>query len=158
MEYDKFKIHCVILFIICSSISSFLNISVAQNNSKADAIVGKWLTEDKDAIVQIFKSKGKYYGRLFWIKDPLDEDGKPKLDKENPDPELRSRPLKGLIFLHGFVYDEDDNEWEDGKIYDPKTGNTYSSYMELDGNNTLNLRGYIGFSVFGRTSVWTRKD
>lgn len=134
------------------------NLSTAQTNDEADAIVGKWLTEDKDAIVHIFKNNGKYYGRLFWLKDPLDENGKLKSDKENPDEKLRSRPIKGLLFLYGFVYDEDDEEWEDGKIYDPKSGNTYSSYIKLADKNTLNLRGYIGFSLFGRTSVWTRKE
>jgi uncharacterized protein (DUF2147 family) len=60
--------------------------------------------------------------------------------------------------MTNFVYDED-NVWNDGKIYDPKTGKTYSCKMTLSGNKkSLDVRGFIGFSLIGRTSVWTRAD
>lgn len=124
---------------------------------KADDIVGKWLNADKDAHIQIYKENGKYFGKLVWLKEPIDpETGKPKLDKHNPDAKLTSRKTLGLVILEHFVFDED--EWEDGSIYDPKSGNTYNSYIELDGKNTMNVRGYIGKSWMGlgRTAIWTR--
>lgn len=131
---------------ICLSISVF--------GQQADAILGTWLTEKKDAHVQIFKTGNRYFGKLVWIKDPFQADGKtPKVDKENPDPALRKRTLLNLVFLHGFVFD--DGIWKDGKIYDPESGKTYSAKMKLNGN-VLDLRGYIGFSALGRTSSWTR--
>jgi len=63
--------------------------------------------------------------------------------------------LLGLQILKNFVYDAQDKEWEDGTIYDPKNGKTYSCIMTLSGNN-LNVRGYVGISMLGRTGVWTK--
>ena len=61
----------------------------------------------------------------------------------------------GLQILSGFRY-AGDGTWEAGKIYDPKNGKTYSCKMRLDGEN-LKIRGFIGISLFGRTTVWSRK-
>jgi len=123
---------------------------------KADDITGIWLTKDKKAKVEIYKEPNNTYsGKIVWLKEPIDTTtGKPKVDKENPEEELRSRPLLGLKMLHDFVFDYD--EWEDGKIYDPNKGSTYSSYMELVNPDSLRLRGYIGLSFIGRTSYWKR--
>ncbi|NCA86654.1 MAG: DUF2147 domain-containing protein [Clostridia bacterium] len=121
-------------------------------------INGIWLNEDKDAHVEIENRNGKYYGEIVWLKTPIDEaTGKAKLDKENPDGELQKRPLMGLQLLSGFVFDGDD-EWEDGTIYDPKSGKTYSCYMEFTDKtkDKLKVRGYIGVSLLGRTTYWTR--
>ncbi len=120
----------------------------------ADAIVGVWLTQDEDGKIEIYKKEGKYYGKLIWGKELKDADGKLKLDKENPDKELRSRTLKGLVLLKGFIYNGD-NEWEKGKIYDPQNGKTYNCTMELSGDE-LKVTGYIGFSWIGRTVTWTK--
>ncbi len=83
------------------------------------------------------------------------ENGKPKLDNKNPDTKKRQQPIVGMTILTNFIFDGKD-EWEDGKIYDPESGNTYSCNMELNGRNKLKVRGYIGLSLFGRTEVWTR--
>ena len=126
----------------------------------ADQITGIWLNEDKDAHVEIENRAGKYYGKIVWLKTPVDpETGKAKLDKENPDAELQKRPLMGLQLLSGFVFDGDD-EWENGTIYDPKSGKTYSCYMEFTdkAKNKLKVRGYLGISLLGRTTYWTRVE
>lgn len=121
-----------------------------------DLILGKWLNEDKDAHVEIYKEAGKYFGKLIWLKEPIDEvTGKPKLDDENSDVTLQSRPVLGLVILKDFIFDGDE-EWEDGTIYDPKNGKTYDCYMEIDEGGILKIRGYIGFSWIGRTTYWTR--
>jgi uncharacterized protein (DUF2147 family) len=125
---------------------------------QGDDILGIWLNEDKDAHIQVFKETNMYYGKIVWLKEPLDEiTGEPKLDDENEDPALRSRPVMGLMLLRDFEFDGDD-EWTDGKIYDPKNGKTYSCYMEFrdDSKDNLKVRGYIGFSMIGRTTYWTR--
>ena len=120
----------------------------------ADAIVGKWLNKDKDAHIQIYKAGSKFNGKLVWLKNPNNEHGKAKTDIHNPDVNLRGRALLGLELLKGFSYD--DEEWEDGTIYDPKSGKTYSCKMTLNGKDKLNVRGYIGISLIGRTDVWTK--
>ena len=134
-------------------------LKLSAQDFSADDILGVWLNEDKDAHVQIYKDNGKYFGKIVWLKTPIDEEtGKPKLDDKNEDPKLQSRPVMGLLLLKDFVFDGDD-EWEDGEIYDPKSGKTYSCYMEFpdeDDKTNLKIRGYIGISLLGRTTYWTK--
>jgi uncharacterized protein (DUF2147 family) len=128
--------------------------STAAMAQKGDAILGSWANPNGQDHILIYKKGNKYFGRLGWIKFPNDETGKPKTDKNNPDPALRSRPDLGLELLKDFTFDGD-NMYEDGTVYDPKNGKTYSCKLTLEGN-TLKLRGYIGISLFGRTEIWTR--
>jgi len=130
----------------------FLSVSAAAQN--ADAILGSWANPSGEDHILVYKRGSKYFGKLDWIKIPNDETGKPKTDKNNPDENLRSRPEWGLELLKDFSYDGD-NVYNDGTIYDPKNGKTYSCKMTLEGN-TLRIRGYIGISLFGRSEIWTR--
>jgi len=130
----------------------------AQN---ADKILGYWLTQDGDSQVKIFKAtNGKYYGEIKWLKTPNEEDGTPKLDDNNPDPELQKKTVLGLQILKGFKFDNDDKEWVDGTIYDPKNGKTYKCFMwfEEGDNVTLHVKGFIGISLIGREVEWKRED
>jgi uncharacterized protein (DUF2147 family) len=130
--------------------------SYAQNG--ADAANGVWFDEEKTAKFEIYEQSGKYFAKIIWLDEPIDPDtGKPKLDKENPEEDLQSRPLMGLVFMKDFEF-EGDGLWEDGEIYDPKSGKTYSCYMKLEEPDKLKVRGYIGFSVIGRTSYWTKAE
>lgn len=121
-----------------------------------EAIEGLWYNEEKTAKVQIYKARdGKFYGKIAWLKEP-NEDGKPKMDKKNPDKAKRTQPILGLILLRGFSKEED-NLYTDGKIYDPKNGKTYDCRLTLKGD-VLDIRGYIGLPAFGRTTSFTRAD
>lgn len=129
----------------------------------ADAITGRWETEDGKAHVEITRRGGEYVGEIVWLGEPLyppdDPEGmggRPRIDRENPDPGLRHRPIVGLQILEGLEYDGD-GEWTGGTIYDPEIGKTYKCKARLsDDGRTLHLRGYIGFSLLGRTSEWRR--
>lgn len=129
-------------------------LSPAAFAQKADAVIGRWLSPNREDQIQIYKKGNKYFGRLSWIKYPNDETGQPKTDKKNPDPALRSRQELGLELLKDFTFDGD-NVYEDGTIYDPKSGKTYSCKMTIDGEK-LKIRGYIGISLLGRSETWTR--
>jgi uncharacterized protein (DUF2147 family) len=134
------------------------SITAVAQTAEADLVIGNWLVQDKKAKVQIFKRSNKYFGKIIWLKEPNNEQGKPKLDKENPEENQRSRPILGLEMLRDFVYDED-LVWEDGEIYDPKNGKTYSCKMTLSADGrTLDVRGYIGISLIGRTQIWSRTE
>lgn len=124
---------------------------VAQTGTKqpADAILGVWLTAKKDGKFQIYKVGNKYQGKLIWGT------GGDELDSKNPDPKLRNKELIGQTLLKDFVYDGD-GAWEEGTIYDPREGKTYDCILKLKNNNTLEVRGYVGISLFGRTETWTR--
>jgi uncharacterized protein (DUF2147 family) len=150
----KIKNFFPLVLIIAACVFSMTDLFAQSVN--ADEILGIWLNEEQDGKVEIYKEKGKYSGKLVWLKKPLDEQtNKPKLDKKNPDPELKKRPLKGTILMNGFEY-KGNGEWQDGEIYDPKSGKTYSCYLKLESPDRLKVRGYIGFSWVGRTTYWTR--
>lgn len=141
-------------------LSLFFLFAGLQLKAQADKVTGIWLTENKNSQVEIYKNaSGKYEGKLVWLKEPLDENGKTKTDKDNPESSLRSRPLKGITLLKDFGYKSSSKEWVDGTIYDPESGKTYSAYMWFDGNNTLKIKGYVmGMRFMGRTTTWTRES
>jgi uncharacterized protein (DUF2147 family) len=120
-----------------------------RSQPSADDILGEWLSAKKDSKVLIFKQGKKYYGRLTWGT------GGPEKDVNNPKPELRNRDVIGLVILNDFIY-EQENSWEDGTIYDPREGKTYSCKMTIKEKDKLNIRGYVGISILGRTETWTR--
>ncbi len=128
----------------------------------SDDIAGVWLNQEKDAKIEIYKCGERYCGRVVWLKDPNYPEGSkegmpgtPKLDHNNPNPNLRKTPIIGLIIVHNFTY-TGGNKWAVGTVYDPKNGKTYRGRMTLVSPNQLNLRGYVGIPLFGRTATWTR--
>ncbi|WP_317898407.1 DUF2147 domain-containing protein [Aurantibacillus circumpalustris] len=134
----------------------FLSSTLFNAQSKnPDAVLGTWLTASGKAKVQIYKEGNKYNGKIVWLRNPNYEDGKIKVDKNNPDKAKQSVPLVGLNMLKNFVFDDD--EWEDGTIYDPENGKTYSCTIKFR-NGMLDLRGYIGISLIGRTQTWFKVE
>lgn len=121
-----------------------------------DRIIGKWLTNDEEVIIEIFKKGDEYFGRLDWMEEAYDPDGSKKVDDKNPDGEKQERLLEGLVVLSSFTYEGDD-KWSNGTIYNPNTGRTYDAYIKLD-DDKLNVRGYIGFAFLGRTEVASRVE
>lgn len=121
--------------------------------AQADRLEGVWFNDKKDAKIQIYKAKdGKFYGKILWLKEPT-KNGKQKLDDKNPKEQLQNQPLVGLVILKGF--EKDGDTYDDGTIYDPENGKTYDCIMTLKGK-TVSIRGYIGISWIGRTTVWER--
>jgi uncharacterized protein (DUF2147 family) len=124
-------------------------------------ILGIWKTAMGESKVEIFMCEEKICGKIIWLKNPKYTDsndgqvGTPIIDRKNPDPALRRRPLIGLLILEGFTA-EGYNNWGRGTCYDPKSGHTYHGKIHLAVPDRLELRGYIGIPLFGRTSVWTR--
>jgi uncharacterized protein (DUF2147 family) len=118
-----------------------------------NAIVGVWYNTDKTAQVEILKKGSTFIGKIVWLKDP-NSGGKPVVDKNNPSPNLKSRPLMGLNLLEGLTYSS--GIWEDGTIYDPKSGKKYSCQLSLKSAEILEVKGYLGFSLIGRTVEWTK--
>jgi len=131
-------------------------IGLTTHAQSADAVVGEWYTTDQKGKVEIYPCQDAYCGKIIWLKEPTNPDGSTKLDKENPDESLQNRPIEGIEILSGLEYDGD-GEYEDGEIYDPESGKTYSCLMRLkNGGSELEVRGFIGFSLIGRSELWTR--
>ena len=108
----------------------FSSVTYAQSLSP----IGIWLVADESAKVEIYQAGETLEGKLV----------------------LQSRPLLNLVFLKGFVKHKNENKWVDGTVYDAKSGKTYSGWIKLVDENKMKLRGYVGFSLLGRTEEWTR--
>ena len=113
-------------------------------------INGNWLTEPKDGIIQLsVDAQGNLQGRIVGGNHPG------RKDDQNPDPALRSRELRGQVILKDMHY-EGNGRWSGGTIYKPDNGKTYKCRVELAEDDTLKVRGFIGFSLLGVTQKWTR--
>ena len=120
-------------------------------------IEGIWITQDdetgkKKSEVLLYKSEGKLYGKILNL---LLEEDKSKLCV-NCKGENKNLPIQGMVIVKDLKII--DKSWEGGTILDPKSGKTYSCYITYEGENTLKVRGYIGFSILGRTQKWIRKN
>lgn len=124
--------------------------------AQKDAIEKVWYNAEKTSKIEIFKSTdGSFYGKITWLKEPNDKNGKPKLDKNNKETSQQNQPVLGLLILKKFKKSSTANEYEDGTVYDPNNGKTYCGKLTLQGKE-LKLRGFIcGWSWLGRNSVWT---
>lgn len=118
--------------------------------SAADTISGRWITQEKDAVVAIAKCGNALCGRLdkFLV---LPKGGKDQRDINNADPAKRQRRLLGLTILSSLTADGD--VWR-GEIYDPKSGRTYTSEVRRKGAGVLEVKGCFG--VLCRTQEWRK--
>ena len=125
----------------------------------ADRITGIWWNDEKTTKIKVEKKEGKYIGTIVYMIPEKYENGQPPKDDNNPDESLRNRSLIGLQILSDFEYDAKKEEWKNGKIYDPKSGNTYDCYAWLEDDDLLKLKGFVGgIRWLGKSSEWYRTD
>ena len=124
--------------------------------ASASSPVGVWLTEGGKSQVEIAECEDRLCGTIVWLAEPLDDEGREKTDKNNPEDSLKSRAIIGLPLLDRFVPGDEENVWIDGKIYNPEDGETYSCTLTLQEDGSLKVRGYVGLPLFGKTQIWTR--
>jgi uncharacterized protein (DUF2147 family) len=132
---------------ILAILTLFFSISMFAQNG--DAIIGTYMTDQNEGMVEITKKGTKYFGILTWTKTPG------KLDANNPDKKQQTDKLAGKEILKNFDFDGKDL-WHNGTIYDPKNGKTYSCKITRDEKGNLNVRGFIGVSLLGRTAFWVK--
>ena len=129
----------------------------ARGSAVSGTPLGRWYAEGGAAQVEIRTCDNQFCGRVVWLRSPWDEFGCELRDRYNPDATLRDRSVLGLDILSGLSGSRDeDGVWRGGAIYDPASGRTYSCQAELDGPDQLELRGYFGIPLLGRTTRWFR--
>lgn len=126
----------------------------AASGTSPDDVLGVWKNGSGKGHIQIYKQGTKFYGKIKWLRNATSENGKPKVDHRNPDPDKRNNPIIGLVMMRDFKFKN--GEWADGYIYNPSDGKEYKAYMRLKNDNTLDVRGYVGISLLGKTDTWTR--
>ena len=115
----------------------------------ATPVTGRWLTVEKDSVVEIAPCGKSLCGRIQRILAA--QPNGPARDVNNPNPKLRNRPIQGLTILSGFT--DVGKNWQ-GSIYDPRRGKTYKSFLALQQNGKLQVKGCLG--PFCQSQFWTR--
>ena len=124
----------------------------------ADDIVGEWYSENKETVMDVYKSNGKYYGKLVSLKNPTDANGHPRRDVKNKNEKLQSRNLVGILIFWDMSYSVKNDRWEDGTVYDPDMGHTADCVITLINRNTIRVKGYVGFEWVSESQTWNRKS
>ncbi len=118
--------------------------------------VGVWYDDTGKGAVKIeICTPTTLCGKIYWLKEPMADDGKPKIDRYNPEPTMRTRPICGLPVL-GDLEKISDGGFDNGWVYDPKEGKSYSVALDLVGPDTLKVTGYKGMRFLGKSFIWTR--
>lgn len=133
---------------------SLLVIFASANVSTAQDVFGIWKTvDDTDNIekshIEIYEQDGKVYGKVVKLLE-----GATATHCQNCEGDQKDAPILGMVILEGLT--PEDDYYENGEILDPSTGKIYSCWIQLESPDKLKLRGFIGFSVLGRTQYWYR--
>lgn len=122
----------------------------AQTNK---APTGLWLTENERSVVELYQcaqGKPQMCGKIAWIID-----GGMQYDTKNPDASKHNRPLCGMTILSNLSM-ESPGKWVGGKVYKADEGDMYDAKMTVLNDNKVEMRGFAGISMFGKTQTWTR--
>lgn len=118
--------------------------------------LGRWITEGGESHVEIYRCGANLCGRIAWLKEPLGKDGRPKRDSKNPDRARRAQTIEGLTFLWDFAAAAAPGEWNEGRVYNPRDGDTYRARMRVLPDGRLELRGYVVIPLLGGSQRWVR--
>ena len=135
----------------------FILITGFENVRPSHQLIGVWESEEKNLQIEMFEDGDQFAGRMIYFKCSTDEIMRTCTDTENPDKNLTDRKLLGLKLVTKLVY-KGNNVWEDGKIYDPNSGQTYEARIHLIDTNSAIVRGYWRYRWFGRSMVFHRKS
>ncbi len=123
-----------------------------------DAVLGKWESEEKNLIVEVYKQNNLFKAKVLWFHDDYDTitPVEQRLDMNNPDKDLRNRKIVGADILSGLVYNSRQDKWVNGKIYDASSGRTWDATVWLNDAQNLSVRGFYIIRLFGKTMNFYR--
>lgn len=123
----------------------------------ADVILGKWMTVEHSLEVEVYKQDNKFRAKIIWFK--IEDKTRPmntRLDEKNPNPKLRNRKWLGMEVLRNLKYSAEDNEWQDGIIYDAKHGREWDSVAWINNQGLLKVKGYWIFQWISETLTFKK--
>lgn len=144
----------MITLFLCLSTFRGTTTTITSENS----ILGKWMSTQKNLIVEIYKEDKEFRAKVFWFSDK-DDHAKPmasRTDWRNPDERLQQRKLLGLDILKDLKYNAISKRWEDGLIDDPLSGRQWSSVVYFDEQGHLKVKGYWHFEFISKTLTFDR--
>ena len=119
------------------------------------AEAGLWYDDTGRGAVEIVPCGLKLCGRIAWLKELVNAEGNPLVDRYNPNPARRTTPICGLQVV-GDAQKLNDGTWDQGWIYDPKTGSSYNLALSLLSPDQLKVTGYKGIKLLSKSFTWTR--
>jgi len=125
---------------------------------KADDILGKWISGEKNLIVEVYKLGSEFRAKIVWFNDS-DDKSQPmsvRRDFKNSDPRLRQRKIIGMEVLQVLHFNENKGEWQNGSIYDAKNGHEWNAKINLIENRQLKVRGYWHIEVIGQNLYFNK--
>lgn len=124
--------------------------------NSSDSIIGNWSVFNNQAAISINKNNDIFEGRIIWLAEPTDINGLPKLDINNNEKSKRNQPLMQMVCLYNFEYNATSNTWENGFFYNPFTGEIIKATLTMNHSNTIEMKGFAGFSLEFVSETWTR--
>ncbi|MEO5910552.1 MAG: DUF2147 domain-containing protein [Pelobium sp.] len=127
--------------------------NAVQPNAEDDKIIGKWMSTEKNVMVDVYKVGDEFKAKVIWFDD-TDDPSRPmksRLDSNNPKHELKKRKILGMDVLKGLKYNSDKNRWENGVIYDANSGRHWSSIVYFNDEGQLEVKGYWKFEFICET-------
>lgn len=142
------------LVLTLATAALFLTPMAYAEPAPSDALVGVWEADDGTVKLDMFKAGSEFQARMLYGNEIVEADNVTfKKDTKNPDPALRSRSLKNIVFITGLRWS--DGGWSGGSIYDASSGRTYNCKAEIT-NGKMGLRGYVGIPAMGQTRTFHR--
>ncbi len=137
---------------------SYKNIAITLNQpNKEDAIIGKWITIEKNVEIEVYKKDNKFRAKILWFK--IEDTTRPmntRMDEKNPNPSLRTRKWLGMEILRNLKYNAEDDEWQDGIIYEPRHGREWDSIAWINNAGLLKVKGYWVFKWISQTLTFEK--
>jgi uncharacterized protein (DUF2147 family) len=142
--------------VAASSMGLFMIAGTAATQAAGpDPFLGVWYDAKGEGAVELGPCGDKLCGRIVWVKDPVDKNGKPLVDLFNPEPAKKKRPICGLPIV-GDLKRQANGSWDAGWIYDPNEGKSYDLEITSKGPDKLQIKGYVGMKFMSENFIWTR--
>ena len=142
----------------CLALIYFINLNIACIDTvpNCDRICGKWMSAEKNLVVEVYRNNDRFKAKIIWFRDDPSKPMEEWRDSKNPNPSLRTRRILGMNVLNDLKYDTDSNTWEDGTIYDAKNGREWNASVYINKQGLLKVKGYWHFKLLGRTMTFRR--
>lgn len=130
----------------------------ASAQHRGNDIIGRWMSQENNLEVEVFKTGNEYKARVVWFRD-CDVNTRPInviSDRKNPNEALRTRKIIGMEVMHGLVYNADDNEWQNGRVYDATSGKDWNVKVWLTEKQILKVRGFWHFQFLGQNMLFKK--
>lgn len=122
----------------------------------SDSIIGNWSAMNNQAAIAITKNNNLIEGRIIWLSEPNDVNGLPRIDNNNNEKSKRNQPLMQMVCLYNFKYNTLSKAWENGFFYNPFTGDIIKATLTMKDSNTIEMKGFAGFSLEFVSETWVR--